>query len=92
MSPPKPVVFDVMAPIIDDGGDVFLLEDIVQQAGVVDHAFFPCTETHAQDDLGVSIRFEIVGVVETGKIVDRGVKVDVAVHVIAHRKSSAIHS
>ncbi len=56
----------------------------------MDHAFFPRAESDAEDDLGVAIGFEVSWVIEAGEVIDGGVKVDIAVHVVPDGEGGAI--
>jgi len=89
-APPGPVVIDVMSPEIAPSGDAFLFEDGFELGGVGDHFVFPGALTAAGDNAGLAVFVEEPGIVAVGEEVERGVEIDVFVHVVADEEAAAV--
>src|SRR5215212_5971087 len=89
-SPPVPVMFDVVTPIVERCRNSLRFDDALDLPRVAQAVVLPRALPAAEDDAAAPVTLEVPFVVEVGQVVERAVEVDVIVAVVADEQRGLV--
>ncbi len=79
-------MIDIVSPHIDPMGDTFIIQYALERIRIGEHGILPGALSNTNDDIALAVLIQEPGVIQPGQVLQRRVKVNVIVHIIADKR------